>query len=46
MCSLVYLDNLVDLILVCCQYFKVVGEIFLVLDNYDVFLIMFFRIIV
>ncbi|ENM5767800.1 SDR family oxidoreductase [Vibrio mimicus] len=34
--SLVYLDNLVDLILVCCQHPKAVGEIFLVSDNHDV----------
>ncbi|PKQ53378.1 NAD-dependent dehydratase [Vibrio cholerae] len=34
--SLVYLDNLVDLILVCCQHPKAAGEIFLVSDNHDV----------
>ncbi|ENM5855480.1 SDR family oxidoreductase [Vibrio mimicus] len=34
--SLVYLDNLVDLILVCCQHPKAAGAIFLVSDNHDV----------
>nr|BCN22585.1 putative epimerase [Vibrio mimicus] len=41
--SLVYLDNLVDLILVCCQHPKAAGEIFLVSDNYDVSLTMLLK---
>ncbi|EKO3486887.1 SDR family oxidoreductase [Vibrio fluvialis] len=34
--SLVYLDNLADLILVCCQHPKAAGRTFLVSDNRDV----------
>ncbi len=34
--SLVYLDNLVELLLVCCKHPKAAGEVFLVSDNQDV----------
>lgn len=34
--SLVYIDNLVDLILVCCEHHNAVGKTFLVSDDHDV----------